>query len=111
MLANNICDVEDDLENKRFTLVIHIGVDKALFLFKLLYYFIYINITVLVILDILPIVSFLVLISYIPIKNNINKFYKKQKKNETFVLSVKNFLLINLSYAFSFIIAKLIEIL
>ncbi|MGM0438142.1 MAG: 1,4-dihydroxy-2-naphthoate polyprenyltransferase [Bacillota bacterium] len=111
MLANNICDVEDDLENKRFTLVIHIGVDKALSIFKLLYYFIYINITVLVILDILPIFSLLVLISYIPVKNNINKFYKKQKKNETFVLSVKNFLLINLSYAFSFIIAKLIEIL
>lgn len=111
MLANNICDVEDDLENKRFTLAIHIGIDKSLKLFRLLYYIIYINITILVILDVLPLISLLVLISYIPVKNNINKFFNKQKKEETFELAVKNFLIINLLYAFSFFIAKLLEIL
>ena len=110
MLANNICDVEDDLENKRFTLVIHIGVNKALKLFKMIYYISYINITILVLLNILPIFSLLVLLTYIPVKNNINKFFKNQKKNETFVLSVQNFLLINISYALTFLIAKLVEI-
>jgi 1,4-dihydroxy-2-naphthoate octaprenyltransferase len=37
MLANNICDIEDDIENKRYTLPIYIGRDRALQLFKLLY--------------------------------------------------------------------------
>lgn len=111
MLANNICDIEDDLENKRFTLVVHIGVEKALTIFKSLYYISYINIIVLVLFNILPIYSFLALITYIPVKNNINKFLKEQKKNKTFVLSVQNFLLINIGYALTFVIAKLIEIL
>ena len=110
MLANNICDIEDDLENKRFTLAVHIGIDKSLKLYRILYNLIYINIAILVILDFIPIFSLLVLISYIPVKNNINKFFKKQKKSETFVLAVKNFLLINVSYAFSFIIAILVKI-
>lgn len=37
MLANNICDIEDDIENKRYTLPIYIGKNKALNLFKILY--------------------------------------------------------------------------
>ena len=110
MLANNICDKEDDLANKRFTLVVHIGIDRALKLYKVLYFIIYITITILVILDFLPIFSLLVLITYIPVKNNINKFFDKQKKNETFVLAVKNFLMINLSYVLSFVVANLWQI-
>ena len=110
MLANNICDKEDDLANKRFTLVVHIGIDRALKLYKVLYFIIYITITILVILDFLPIFSLLVLITYIPVKNNINKFFDKQKKNETFVLAIKNFLMINLSYVLSFVVANLWQI-
>ena len=30
MLANNICDIEDDIENKRYTLPIYIGKERAL---------------------------------------------------------------------------------
>jgi len=111
MLANNVCDIEDDLENKRFTLVIHIGVEKALKLFKILYYISYINITILVLLNILPAFSLLVLLTYIPVKNNINKFFKNQQKNETFIFSVQNFLLINVSYALTLGVAKVVQFL
>ena len=37
-LANNICDLEEDIEDGRFTLPYHIGVDKALVVFKSFYY-------------------------------------------------------------------------
>src|SRR6056297_3250512 len=111
MLANNVCDIEDDLENKRFTLVIHIGVEKALKLFKILYYISYLNITILVLLNILPAFSLLVLLNYIPVKNNINKFFKNQQKNETFIFSVQNFLLINISYALTLGVAKVVQFL
>ncbi|WP_185650869.1 hypothetical protein [Clostridium sp. DJ247] len=46
MLSNNICDIEDDLENKRYTLPVYIGSDNALKLYKALYYIAYISITV-----------------------------------------------------------------
>ena len=36
MLANNICDREDDIANKRFTLPVYVGTKKAIFIFDLL---------------------------------------------------------------------------
>ena len=38
MLSNNICDIEDDIENKRYTLPIYIGKSNSLKLYKYLYY-------------------------------------------------------------------------
>ena len=38
MLANNICDIKDDIENKRYTLPIYVGKNNALKVFKVLYY-------------------------------------------------------------------------
>jgi 1,4-dihydroxy-2-naphthoate octaprenyltransferase len=104
MLANNICDIEDDIENKRYTLPIYIGKNKALNLFKILYYMIYIDIVILVILKILPIFSIAVLLTILPVSKNIKGFYEKQTKKDTFVLSVKNFLMINIIYIFTIII-------
>lgn len=98
MLANNICDIEDDIENKRYTLPIHIGKENALKLFKVLYYIIYIDIIVLIIIRVLPITSLLVLITIIPVSKNIKRFNKKQTKKDTFVLAVKNFVVINIVY-------------
>lgn len=95
MLANNICDIKDDIENKRYTLPIYIGKSNALKLFKILYRIVYIDIVILIILRIEPIVSVVVLSTLIPVSKNITQFFKKQTKKDTFVLAVKNFLLIN----------------
>jgi UbiA prenyltransferase family. len=95
MLANNICDIEDDLENRRYTLPIYIGKEKALKLFKALYYISYIDIVVLVILKVLPLLTLIVLLTFVPVNKNIRKFYKVQTKKDTFPLSVKNFLIMN----------------
>lgn len=98
MLANNICDIEDDIENKRYTLPIYIGKKKALLLFKSLYYIAYIVVILLLILQVIPPLSSLVLLTFIPINKNISLFLRKQSKKETFILAVKNFVLLNIVY-------------
>ncbi|NLK36017.1 MAG: 1,4-dihydroxy-2-naphthoate polyprenyltransferase, partial [Gracilibacteraceae bacterium] len=95
MLANNICDIEDDIENRRYTLPIYIGKERALWVFKALYYISYADLILLIILRIVPEAAVLTLFTIIPVTGNIKGFYEKQTKKDTFVLSVKNFLLIN----------------
>ncbi|MGO1370741.1 MAG: 1,4-dihydroxy-2-naphthoate polyprenyltransferase [Senegalia sp. (in: firmicutes)] len=109
MLSNNICDIEDDIENKRYTLPIYIGKSNSLKLYKYLYYIIYIDIILAIILKILPITSILVLFTFIPIKKNINIFSKKQSKKETFALAVKNFIIINITYILTILLAILFQ--
>lgn len=109
MLANNISDIEDDIENKRYTLPIYIGRKNSLKLFKYLYYIAYINIILSVLLGILPIISLIVLVTFIPVKKNINKFFLKQTKKDTFILAVKNFVLINIIYIISILLGLLLK--
>jgi len=97
MLANNICDVEEDILNNRFTLPYYIGKPMALKLFKLLYYVGYTDIVVLVMLKVMPLTYLLILLTFIPVNKNINLFYNKPIKRKTFILSVKNFVLMNIS--------------
>jgi len=108
MLANNICDIEDDIENKRYTLPIYIGREKALTLFKALYYLIYLDIFLIVILRILPLASLVLLLTFIPVNKNIKGFFVKQTKKDTFVLAVRNFVLV--SSAFVILIGALAAI-
>ena len=104
MLANNICDIEDDIINRRFTLPIYIGKEKALIIFKYLYYIGFIGIIIGVIFKVLPIISLLVLLVFIPINKNIKSFYKVQSKKDTFILAVKNFILLNITYIITIIL-------
>ncbi|NBI06409.1 1,4-dihydroxy-2-naphthoate polyprenyltransferase [Senegalia massiliensis] len=109
MLANNICDIEDDIENKRYTLPIYIGKEKSLKLFKYLYYIAYINIILSIIFKILPITTILVLFTLIPIKKNIDVFFKEQTKKNTFIFAVKNFVIINSIYILSILPGLLLK--
>ncbi|MGM0602746.1 MAG: 1,4-dihydroxy-2-naphthoate polyprenyltransferase [Bacillota bacterium] len=108
MLANNICDIKDDQENNRYTLPIHIGRDKSLKLFKYIYYLCYLSILTAVIFKVVPIYSIFVFVTAFTVFKNIEYFFEKQSKKETFVLSVKNFIIINYSYIISFLIALII---
>lgn len=105
MLANNICDMEEDFPNKRFTLPIYIGKEKALILWECLYYLAYISIVVGVILKILPLISVCTLLTLIPVLKNIQVFEAKQFKGETFIYSVKNFIILNMVYILTIILA------
>ncbi len=101
MLANNICDIEDDIENKRYTLPFYIGKENALKLFRILYYISYVDVILLLILRIEPIISLVMLLTLIPVNRNLRLFFEKQTKQDTFVLAVKNFLIINVSRIFA----------
>jgi len=111
MLANNICDIEDDIENKRYTLPIYLGKQKALNIFKALYYIIYIDILILMIFKVLPIVAIITFITLIPLNKHIKIFFDKQTKKDTFIVAVKNFVLINGVYIVALGIGILIKIL
>jgi 1,4-dihydroxy-2-naphthoate polyprenyltransferase len=110
MLANNICDIEEDLENRRYTLPIYVGRENALRLFKVLYYIVYIDLIILVILRGIPLISLLVLVTFIPVSKNIKAFYEKQTKKDTFILAVQNFVLINVAHVLAIGIGAVIRL-
>jgi 1,4-dihydroxy-2-naphthoate octaprenyltransferase len=95
MLANNICDMGDDIENRRYTLPIYIGKERALSVFKALYYICYADLLLLLLLGITPAAAVIALFTFIPVSRNIRSFYEKQTKKDTFALAVRNFLIIN----------------
>ncbi len=109
MLANNICDMEDDLENQRYTLPLYIGKKKSLILFQSLYYIAFVDILLLLILRILPITAIPVLFTIIPVRKNISVFLKYQSKRDTFPLALNNFLLVNVPLILFIIPAILLE--
>lgn len=109
MLANNICDIEEDIINNRFTLVYYIGKKNSLVLYKSLYYIGYLGIAIAIILRILPVYAVIVFVTIMPVSKNIKVFKDKQLKGETFVLSVKNFVIIHVSLIFVLGIAVILK--
>jgi len=107
MLANNICDEEED-RALRYTLVHNIGRKNALYLFACLYYGTYLSIVVSSRLGWIPIWCIFTLVTLFPVQKNINRFFKKQTKHETFALSVNNYVLILLSLAASMLVGYFI---
>jgi len=93
MLANNICDVEKDILVKRYTLPYYLG-RKALYLYAGLYYATYAATVLMVVLKILSPICLLSFVSLYFVQRNIVRFLKKQEKAETFILAVKNFIII-----------------
>jgi len=93
MLANNICDLASDMEAQRYTLVFYLK-NHALRLFAFLYYAAYLSVATMVLAGFLSPLSLLLFLTLPPVRKNIQRFLKKQDKQETFPLSVKNFILI-----------------
>ena len=100
MLANNICDREED-RPYRYTLVHSLGLEKSLLLFASLYYLSYIAIILSVILGLLSPFALLTLATFPLIQKNIRLFREKQIKRETFALSVKSFTVLMAAYCVS----------
>lgn len=95
MLANNICDIEEDIENKRYTLPVYIGKSNSLKVFEALYYTGYLSLIGLLIIGVAPIISVLALATIVPVYRHIGIFRKEQIKKSTFALAVKNFVVVN----------------
>jgi 1,4-dihydroxy-2-naphthoate octaprenyltransferase len=108
MLANNICDMEDDFTNRRYTLPIQIGKKKALILYGLIYALAYLDIIFCAVIGYLPPISLLTLFTAYKVYKNIRVFYGLQTKKDTFGLAVVNLVLIMFPLILSLIISLII---
>lgn len=109
MLANNICDIEDDIENKRYTLPIFIGKNSSLKIFRALYYIGYIALIILLVLGVAPLVTAITLVTFVLVNKHIKLFYEKQSKKDTFIVAVKNFVVMNMTFVVTFAVALIIK--
>lgn len=97
MLANNTCDLEQDIVNHRYTLPFYIGKKQAVQLFNGLVYLSYVVIVLAVLLGLLHPVLLLLLGTIIPMRKNLAVYNDKQVKSETFVIAIKNIVLFSSS--------------
>ncbi|HFI0343166.1 TPA: 1,4-dihydroxy-2-naphthoate polyprenyltransferase [Streptococcus suis] len=98
MLANNTCDLEEDIRNHRYTLVYYIGKKNALKLYFVLASLPWLLWIIYCLTGFLPIWALLGLIGVWPAYKSIETFLKKQVKRETFIEAVKSFVLYALQY-------------
>jgi len=95
MLANNICDIEDDLVNQRYTLVAYIGRAHALALYQHLLAAAYGIIVISIAFGWLPVFSVIAVASGLPVYKLTREFCVNPDKKETFINAVKSFVLIS----------------
>ncbi|MEK6190523.1 MAG: 1,4-dihydroxy-2-naphthoate polyprenyltransferase [Carnobacterium alterfunditum] len=100
MLANNTCDLEEDVVNHRYTLPFYIGKKQAVQLFNVLVYLSYLVIVLAVLLRLLHPILLLLLGTIVPMRKNLVAYNDKQVKSETFVISIKNIILFSSSEVF-----------
>lgn len=108
MLANNICDLETDRRNQRFTLVHYIGKKWALRLYQVLSLLPWLLWLTYIIFNLLPVWSLLALIFAWPHYQSVQRFMLKQLKNQTFVEALKSFVLFSLIYDLTLALALFI---
>lgn len=109
MLANNICDLEDDIANRRYTLPTYIGIKRALIVFRALYYSGFAAVIPLILFGVASWPFAIYYLSIIPVEKSIRVFMDKQSKQETFVLAVKNFAVMAASLIISIALQLLID--
>lgn len=90
MLANNTCDVEEDILNNRHTLVSYIGKKKAVTLFQLLVIATFVAATISVVFKIVPLTLLLLWAIFPNVWQNTKAYSKEQIKTKTFPLAIKN---------------------
>ncbi|NLV86283.1 MAG: UbiA family prenyltransferase [Clostridiales bacterium] len=93
MLANNICDLQNDVQVKRFTLPYYLK-GASLHLFAALYYLAYASVIAMVIFRLISPLSLLLLLTLPWVQKNIRRFYRRQDKETTFMVSIQNFIII-----------------
>lgn len=109
MLANNLCDLEQDIENHRYTLPFYLGKKNAVILFNLLMYSSYAAIVIGLIAGIYRWPILLIFLSLIKVFPQTKAFTAEQIKRKTFVMSIKNLVAFNNSYALGLFITLLWE--
>lgn len=110
MLANNISDVAEDVENHRFTLPFFLGKKLSLLLFDVLTFTPWLTVTLCVIFKLVPVTSLLVWGVFLPIRKNVLLFHEVQSKEKTFVVAVKDFILFSGVYILGLLLGDIIKL-
>lgn len=110
MLANNISDVNEDIENHRYTLPYYLGKKASILLFDTLTYAPWFIVTICVVLNLLPVTTLLLWGLFIPIHKNVKRFHEIQSKEKTFGFVVKNFILFSGAYTLTILIGDVIKL-
>jgi len=108
MLANNICDVEEDIRNQRFTLPYYIGNSASVRLFYILALGGYLVTVIAVTAGVFHPIMLATLLTAVPVWKNLAVFKRKQVKSETFVIAIKNLILTNGALVIGLIISIII---
>jgi 1,4-dihydroxy-2-naphthoate octaprenyltransferase len=109
MLANNLCDLEQDISNHRYTLPYYIGRENGVKLFQLLMYSCYAFIIGGVILGFYHWAMLVVLLTFPKINQNVKTFSGKQEKATTFSISIKNLIMFNGAQVIGLLISLLLK--
>ncbi|WP_367369930.1 UbiA family prenyltransferase [Latilactobacillus curvatus] len=105
MLADNICDLDQDRRNERYTLPHYLGTTWALRLYNTLIWFSLVAVVVAVITKVLPIELLLLLLLIPVILRNNRRFNTRQLKDVTFITAIQNAMAINISLIVSLLLA------
>lgn len=98
MLANNICDEQEDKVNDRRTAVYYLGKPTMLKVFAWSYVLGYACLVIAALIGLLPKLTILALLSIPLVWKNVRKFFAVQVKKETFGLSVQNSIMMTLFF-------------
>ena len=105
MLANNTCDLEEDIRNHRYTLVYYIGKKNALKLYFVLASLPWLLWLLYCSTGFLPFWALIGLLGLVPAYHSLERFLKKQVKGETFIEAVKSFVLFSGVYVLTLLVA------
>ncbi|GMA70207.1 hypothetical protein GCM10025879_14530 [Leuconostoc litchii] len=94
MLANNIADYDEDQENKRHTLVHYTGLENAKKIYILAIILSFVEIIIVTLVGWLPLTSFALIILLPIVLSNAHKFVNYPDKKTTFILAIKNLLIV-----------------
>lgn len=98
LLANNTCDLEEDIKNGRKTLVYYIGKKNSVLLLILLTCLSYVSILVAVYFNQAPVLTLGMMLLFPITLNVLRPYFKQQIKKQTFPLVLKGMSLIMLGY-------------
>lgn len=108
-LSNNTCDLEQDLQNGRKTLVSYIGIPRAIKVFQTGFWLSGLMIILLVVLKLAPVVTLFAFLLYPFVWKKISVFFTNQNKREVYMVLVKNNSLIVMIYIALFALGSLIS--
>lgn len=97
MFANNIADYAEDEENKRHTLVHYLGITLAKRLYIMWVVLAFIILMVATVINWLPITSYALIVLLPILLKNARDFVNHPIKEETFILAIKNLVILMLS--------------